>query len=151
MEPPSLFVPEIGSALLAVNGAAQTAVRRTPWAMWGIALAVVLLLAVLAVLLRRERRRSLRAPCGLMLAWGIAAVCWSAPFLSDGVREWCELVSLVALALAAVRAAWLLVVDWGLNQGVGLGISQISRDIIQSAIYIVTAIAAARAAIAVTM
>src|SRR5262249_28348047 len=114
--------------------------------MWATAGVVLLLMVWLALVLRGQRRRRLRSAFGLYLAWGLGAIVWTIPGVSPGVRAWCEIVSLVSLSLAAIRVGWVLVVDWGLNDGAALGLSQISRDLIQAALYIIATITAARAA-----
>lgn len=133
-------------AIAASNATSGAKLWPPPVGMWGMAAAVFVLILLLGVLLRREQRRKLRAPFALMLSWAVATIFWGIPYFGYAVRDWCELISLVTLSLAAVRVGWLLVVDWGLQQGSALGISQITRDLVQSALYIVTAIAAARAA-----
>jgi small-conductance mechanosensitive channel/CRP-like cAMP-binding protein len=107
---------------------------------------VFVLLALLGALYKPNERRRLRSAVTLMVAWGISSGVWWAPFVSYGLRDTCQLVSTVLLALAATRSAWLLVVDRGLRGGSTLGISQLSSDLIQAALYIVVSIAAARGA-----
>lgn len=150
------FAPSLIELLAQANGghpggaaAANAALAHlgTPsLAMWGTAAGVLVLIAVLAWIYGPARRRRVRVAFMLMLGWAAGVIVWLMPFLAVGLRDTCELVALVCLALAAVRAVWLLVVDIGLKGGEALGVSQISRDIVQATIYIVTAIAAARAA-----
>lgn len=114
--------------------------------MWSLAGIVLVLLFALGALSSNRQRRSLRFPLLLMFSWAVTTILWWMPFVTTGLREWCEIVAKVSLALAGVRTGWIVVVEWALNDGSALGISRISRDLVQAALFLIASIAAAREA-----
>lgn len=131
------------SVCLVAAGAVPHGRQVGMWVMAGILCA---LLAAVSAVTPMKRRKTLRAPLLMMLAWAVATAVWWLPFSTAGLRDWCEIVAKVALALASVRIGWILVVDLALRGGTALGISRISRDMLQAGLYIIGTIAAAREA-----
>ncbi|MEI8259233.1 MAG: cyclic nucleotide-binding domain-containing protein, partial [Deltaproteobacteria bacterium] len=131
------------SVCLVAAGTAPHGRQLGRWIMAGILSAMLM---GVALVLPVKSRRTLRVPLLMMLAWAVATMVWWLPFVTTGLREWCEIVAKVALALASVRIGWMVMVDLALRGGAALGISRISRDMLQAGLYIIATIAAAREA-----
>ncbi len=137
-------IPAASVCLVAAG--TSTAQHGRQLGMWIMAAILSAMLLGVAVVMPRKNRRTLRVPMGMMAAWAIATLIWWFPFVTTGLREWCEIVAKVSLALASVRIGWMVVVDLALKGGSALGISRISRDMVQVALYLIATIAAAREA-----
>lgn len=104
---------------------------------------VVLGMFLVRALGGRSQNQALRMPTGLLLAAAIPAASQLVPRL-HAFEDWSTLLSVVLWSLAATRVAWLLLIDVLLREGSVLGLSRIARDLLQSALYLVVSVAAAR-------
>jgi small-conductance mechanosensitive channel/CRP-like cAMP-binding protein len=113
---------------------------------WTFGLGAIVLWVLLAALIERDRRGQLRVPALLLLAWALSTLVWSVRGFSAGLRDVCEVISHVTVALAATRVGWLLIVGRLLKDGARIGLSKIARDLLHATLMIFVAVSAARAA-----
>jgi small-conductance mechanosensitive channel/CRP-like cAMP-binding protein len=110
----------------------------------GIAIAVVLLLA-LRVLLARKERRHIRIPLGMLLTYVLVVVLRAIVPADSSSQEWLRVSGLFLILAAIGNAAFLLVIDWFVGQRLGRPLPRIFRDIVAIAVYAVVSIVTLRA------
>jgi small-conductance mechanosensitive channel/CRP-like cAMP-binding protein len=113
---------------------------------WTFGLTALAAWLLLALVIERARRGQLRVPALLLLAWALSTLVWNTRAFSVPLRDVCEVISHVTVALAATRIGWLLIVGRLLKDGSRIGLSKIARDLLHSALMIFVAVSAARAA-----
>ena len=111
----------------------------------GLALAIALIVALLALLPSGERRL-VRQPIGHLLAHLTALVLRHLPTSADWLRGTLGIVAVVLLLASIGRSSVLLVFDIGLARRLTRPVPKITRDLVQGLVYTLIALASLRAA-----